>query len=121
MICLNELGECRKRAILEPMIVLLSPFAPHITEELWHALGHKNTIFDERYPEFNPEYLVENSFEYPVSVNGKLRFKEELPLGISAAEIEAAVRADEMTAKYTEGREIKKMIVVPGKIINIVV
>ena len=121
MICINELGECRKREILEPLTILLSPFAPHITEELWHATGHATTIFDEKYPVFNPAYLVEDSFEYPVSVNGKLRFKKELPLGIPASEIEAAVRADEQTARYTEGKEIKKMIVVPGKIINIVV
>ncbi len=122
MICLGELGECHKRAILEPLAVILSPFAPHVTEELWHtALGHTTTIFDASFPEAEEKYLVESSFEYPVSVNGKLRFKKELPLGISNAEIEAAVLADEQATRYTEGRAPKKMIIVPGKIINIVI
>ncbi|MBP3441153.1 MAG: leucine--tRNA ligase [Tidjanibacter sp.] len=120
MICLNELGQCNKRAILEPLAVLLSPFTPHITEELWHLLGNEGSICEASYPEFNPEYLVENSFEYPVSFNGKMRFKKSLPLGISNDEIQALVLADEQTAKYTEGKSPKKVIIVPGKIINIV-
>ncbi|MBO5692950.1 MAG: class I tRNA ligase family protein, partial [Tidjanibacter sp.] len=120
MICLNELGQCNKRAILEPLAVLLSPFTPHITEELWHLLGNEGSICDAHYPEFNPDYLVENSFEYPVSFNGKMRFKKSLPLGISNDEIQALVLADEQTAKYTEGKTPKKVIIVPGKIINIV-
>lgn len=121
MICLNELGDCNKRDILEPLLILLSPFAPHITEELWSRLGNTGTIFDEKYPAFNPEHLVEDSFEYPVSVNGKMRFKKELPLGIPVSEIEAAVRSDPQMERYTEGKEIKKVIAVPGKIINVVV
>ncbi|MCL2561615.1 MAG: leucine--tRNA ligase [Rikenellaceae bacterium] len=122
MICLNELGDCRKRAILDPLTRLLHPFAPHITEEVWaKALGHCEPLYDARMPEFDPAYLVEASFEYPVSVNGKLRFKKELPLGIPVSEIEAAVLADENTARWLEGRAPKKMIVVPGKIINIVI
>jgi leucyl-tRNA synthetase len=121
MICLNELGECSKREVLEPLTVLLSPFAPHICEELWSRMGHPRTVFDAAYPVYNPEYLVESSFEYPVSVNGKLRFKKELPLDISASEVEAAVLADEATPRYTDGKTVKKVIVVPGKIINIVV
>ncbi len=120
MICLNELGQCNKRAILEPLAVLLSPFTPHITEELWHLLGNEGSICDAHYPEFNPDYLVENSFEYPVSFNGKMRLKKSLPLGISNDEIQALVLADEQTAKYTEGKTPKKVIIVPGKIINIV-
>jgi leucyl-tRNA synthetase len=120
MICLNELGQCNKRAILEPLAVLLSPFTPHITEELWHLLGNEGSICDAHYPEFNPDYLVENSFEYPVSFNGKMRFKKSLPLGISNDEIQNLVLADEQTAKYTEGKTPKKVIIVPGKIINIV-
>ncbi len=120
MICLNELGQCNKRAVLEPFAVLLSPFAPHITEELWHLLGGEGSVCDAAYPEFNPDYLVENSFEYPVSFNGKMRFKKSLPLGISNGEIEALVMADEQTARYTEGKTPKKVIIVPGKIINIV-
>lgn len=121
MICLNELGECNKRAVLEPLLVLLSPFAPHITEELWHNIGNEETIFDARYPVFNPEYLAESSFEYPVSVNGKMRFKKEFPLGTPASEIEAAVLADPQMERYTGGKQVKKVIVVPGKIINVVV
>ncbi len=120
MICLNELGSCNKRAILEPLTVLLSPFCPHISEELWHQLGNEGSVCDAAYPEHNEAYLVENSFEYPVSFNGKMRFKKELPLGISKEEIEAAVLADEQTLRYTEGKAPKKVIVVPGKIINIV-
>ena len=121
MICLNELGDCSKRAVLEPLLVLLSPFAPHIAEELWHELGHEGPIFDERYPVFDPACLVENSFDYPVSVNGKMRFKKEFPLGAAASEIEAAVLADPQMEKYTAGKEVRKVIVVPGKIINVVV
>ncbi len=120
MICLNELGSCNKRAVLEPLTVLLSPFCPHISEELWHLLGGEGSVCDAAYPEHNEEYLVENSFEYPVSFNGKMRFKKELPLGISKEDIEAAVLADEQTLKYTEGKAPKKVIIVPGKIINIV-
>ncbi len=121
MIALNELGGCGKRAILEPLTVLLSPFAPHIAEELWSRMGHTTSIVDARMPEFNAEYLVEESFEYPVSVNGKLRFKKTLPLGISPAEIEKAVLEDENARKWMEGKAPKKMIVVPGKIVNIVI
>ncbi|MDR2882622.1 MAG: class I tRNA ligase family protein [Alistipes sp.] len=121
MICLNELGLCDKRQILEPLTILLAPFAPHITEELWSRMGHEGSIFDERMPEYAPAHLVESEFEYPVSVNGKLRFKKSLPLGISVAEIEAAVLADENAGRWLEGREPKKMIVVPGKIVNIVI
>ena len=102
-------------------MVLLAPFTPHISEELWHALGHDSSVCDAAYPVCNPDYLVESSFEYPVSVNGKLRFKKSLPLGISKEEVEAAVLADEMTQKYTGGATPKKVIVVPGKIINIVI
>ena len=120
MICLNELGSCNKRAILEPLTVLLSPFTPHITEELWHLMGNEGSVCDAHYPEFNPEYLVENSFEYPVSFNGKMRFKKSLPLGISNDEIQTLVLADEQTLRYTEGKTPKKVIIVPGKIINIV-
>ncbi|MBO5661797.1 MAG: leucine--tRNA ligase [Tidjanibacter sp.] len=120
MICLNELGNCNKRAILEPLTVLLSPFTPHITEELWHLLGNEGSVCEASYPEFNAEYLVENSFEYPVSFNGKMRFKKSLPLGISNEEIQSLVLADEQTLRYTEGKSPKKVIIVPGKIINIV-
>ncbi len=108
MICLNELGVCNKRSVLEPLTILLAPFAPHITEELWAQMGHATTIFDEKMPEFNPEYLIENEFEYPVSVNGKLRFKKTLPLGIPAAEIEKAVLEDDSAARWLDGKAPKK-------------
>ncbi len=121
MICLNELGTCNKRAVLEPLTVLLAPFAPHIAEELWSALGHDATIFDAAYPECNEAYLVENEFEYPVSVNGKLRFKKTLPLGIPPSEAEALLLADDNAARYLEGKTPRKIVFVPGKIINIVV
>ena len=120
MICLNELGACNKRAVLEPFAVLLSPFTPHISEELWHLLGNEGSVCDAKYPEHNPDLLVENSFEYPVSFNGKMRFKKSLPLGISTEEIQNIVLADEQTLRYTEGKTPKKVIIVPGKIINIV-
>ena len=122
MICLNELGECNKREILEPLAILLSPFVPHITEELWQtALGHTDTIFDARFPEYNEHYLVENSFAYPISFNGKVRFKKELPLGVPNEELEKQVLADSNTLRYLDGKTPRKVIVVPGKIINIVI
>ena len=120
MICLNELGGCSKREILEPLTVLLAPFAPHIAEELWHTLGREGTVCDAPYPEYDERLLTESAFEYPVSVNGKLRFKKKYPLTLTPAEIQAdIVRADE-AQKWLEGKSVKKIIVVPGKIINIV-
>ena len=121
MICLNELGDCPKREIVEPLVVLIAPFAPHIAEELWHTLGHESSVCDAKYPEFCAEYLVENSHEYPVSINGKMRFKKEFALDMPNDEIIAAVLADPAAQKWTEGREPKKVIVVKGKIINIVI
>ena len=122
MICLNELGDCHKRAILEPLTILLAPFAPHIAEELWtSALGHDTSVFDAAFPTFDASHLIENSFEYPVSFNGKMRFKKELPLGLTPGEVEAAVLADPAAARYLDGKAPKKVIVVPGKIINIVI
>jgi leucyl-tRNA synthetase len=121
MICLNELGPCNKRAVLEPLTILLAPFVPHITEELWSKMGHTSTIFDARMPEYDPAHLVENEFEYPVSVNGKLRFKKTLPLGLTKEEIEVAVLADENAQRWLEGGKPKKTVIVPGKIVNIVI
>ena len=121
MICLNELGDCPKREIVEPLVVLIAPFAPHIAEELWHTLGHESSVCDAKYPEVCAEYLVENSHEYPVSINGKMRFKKEFPLDMSNDEITAAVLADPAAQKWIEGRAPKKVIVVKGKIINIVI
>ncbi len=122
MIAVNELTamNCHERLILEPLAVLISPYAPHIAEELWHQLGHKTSISTVPFPKFNPEYLVESSKEYPVSFNGKTRFKLEFPLDMPAAEIEAAVLADPRTTEYLNGNAPKKIIVVPGRIINVV-
>ena len=91
MICLNELGECRKRAVLEPLVALLAPFAPHIAEELWERLGHATSVCDAPYPVCDERYLAEQSFEYPVMINGKLRFKQEYELTMSPDEITADV------------------------------
>lgn len=122
MIAVNELSDmkCDSREILEPMVVLLSPFAPHICEELWSRLGHDTSVSEASFPEFIESYTVENTFEYPVSFNGKMRFKLELPLGISKEDAEAAVLASPNTEKYLAGKPVKKIIVVPSKIINIV-
>ena len=120
MICVNELGECHKREILEPLAVLLAPFAPHITEELWSLLGHEESICEAQYPLCNEKYLVESAFEYPVMINGKLRFKQEYPLTTSPADIQADIVTKEEAQKWLEGGAPKKIIVVPGKIINIV-
>jgi leucyl-tRNA synthetase len=123
MVCVNELTDlkCSKREILEPLTILLSPFAPHITEEVWALLGNSTTINDARYPIHNDEYLVETSFEYPVSFNGKLRFKKLLPLSLTPTQIEEQVLADEQASKFLEGKAPKKVIVVPGKIVNVVI
>jgi len=122
MIAVNELTaqKCNSRDILEPMAVLISPYAPHIAEELWNKLGHEESISTAPFPKFEKKYLVESSKEYPVSFNGKMRFKMKLPLDMSKDDIEAAVMANEKTSHYLEGRTPKKVIVVPGKIINIV-
>ena len=121
MICLNELGDCSKRAILEPLTVLIAPFAPHIAEELWSALGHTTSVCAARYPECEERYLTRSTFEYPVSINGKLRFKRAYDLNMDPAAIQADVVAQPEAQKWLEGRAPKKVIVVKGKIINIVI
>ena len=122
MIGVNELTSqnCQSREVLEPFIILISPYAPHIAEEIWSLLGHETTIAYAKFPAFNAGYLVENTKEYPISFNGKMRFTMELPLDMEAAEIEEAVMAHEKTQKQLQGRTPKKVIVVPGKIVNIV-
>ena len=122
MIALNELQDlkCNKKEILEQLVVLLSPFAPHITEELWSLLGNKESVSKASFPEYIEAYTVENTFEYPVSFNGKMRFKMELSKSLAPAEVEKLVRENENTAKYVGEKGIKKVIVVPGKIINVV-
>lgn len=123
MIAINELSDlkCNKRRILEPLVILISPFAPHIAEELWSLLGNEPSVADASFPEYEPACTIENMFEYPVSFNGKLRFKKEMPLDLTKEEIEAQVVKDERTIKFTGEGKVKKIIIVPGKIVNIVV
>lgn len=123
MICVNELSDlkCNKRAVLEPLLILISPYAPHIAEELWEKLGHKESIALAPFPEFNPQHLIEDNFNYPVSFNGKMRFNLELAANLSVQEIEKLVMEAEQTHKYLEGKQPKKVIIVPKKIVNIVV
>jgi len=123
MICTNELTDlkCNKQAILEPLLILLAPFAPHITEELWATLSHENTIADATWPKLNKEFLKEDQIEYPVSFNGKMRFKLELPADMSPKEIEEIVIKHELAQKWLDGKAPKKVIVVPKRIINVVV
>ncbi|MDC6404530.1 MULTISPECIES: leucine--tRNA ligase [Maribacter] len=122
MICVNELSsqKCNSRAILEPLAILVSPYAPHIAEELWEQLGHTESISKASFPKFEEKYLVESSKEYPISFNGKMRFTLELPMDMTKEEIEATVMAHEKTQQQLQGRTPKKVIVVPGKIVNIV-
>ncbi|QHI37142.1 Leucine--tRNA ligase [Kordia antarctica] len=122
MICVNELiqQKCTSREIFEPLTILISPYAPHIAEELWFRLGNEGSISQVPFPIFEARHLVESSKEYPVSFNGKMRFKKELPLDLSKEEIERIILEDERTKTQLDGRTPKKVIVVPGKIINIV-
>ena len=122
MIALSELSDqkCTSRKVLEPLVVLLSPFAPHMAEELWHALGHEGSVVDASFPEYVASYTVEDNVTYPVSFNGKTRFTVDMAKAASPAEVEAAVRAMDQTARYVGGQTIVKVIVVPGRIINIV-
>ena len=122
MICVNELAaqKCNKKDILEPLVVLLASFAPHVAEELWHLLGHETTVCDAHFPVCDEQYLAESTVKYPVSFNGKVRFTLDLPAGLAKDEVEKAALACEQTAKYMNGNTPKKIIVVPGKIINIV-
>ncbi len=123
MICVNDLADlkCHKRAILEPLTIMLSPFAPHIAEELWQISGHQSTIVDAKFPAYDEKYLKEDEIEYPVSFNGKTRFKLSLPAEANKDEIEKTVLDHEKSQKYLEGKAPKKVIIVPKRIINIVV
>ena len=122
MICLNELYDlkCSKKAIYEPLLIILSPFAPHICEEIW-SLDHSTSIANEKFPEFKAELLVENTFSYPISFNGKHRFNIEMPLGIPNEKIQETVLSHADAVKWLEGKAPKKVIIVPGKIVNVVV
>lgn len=124
MICVNELTEqkCRKKAILEQLLIIMSPYAPHITEELWAAIGNQvGTITQQNFPPFNPEYLIEDSFEYPISINGKVRHKLIFAADKPQNEIEREVLSDENVIKWFDGKPVKKVIIVPKRIINVVI
>lgn len=122
MICLNELYEtkCNKKAILEPLSIILAPFAPHIAEEMYHLLGNTDSVCDAQWPQHKEEYLKESSVTYPISFNGKVRFTLEMPTDMSKEDVEKTALVNEQTAKYLKGKTPKKVIVVPGKIVNIV-
>ena len=122
MIAINDLQKlkCNKRAILEPLAIIISPYAPHICEELWQILGHSSSIEHIKFPELNEKYLIEDEIEYPVSFNGKMRFKISLPSNLTAPQIEEIIMNNERTVKQLDGKSVKKSIVIPKKIINIV-
>ena len=122
MICVNELTalKCRNKSVLCDLIVLLAPFAPHLSEELWEALGHDTTVCDAKWPLCNEEYLKEDSVKYTISFNGKARFTMEFPVDADNDTIQAAVMAEEQSQKWIEGRTPKKVIIVPRKIVNVV-
>ena len=122
MICVNELNSlnCNNRLILKDLCILLSPFAPHICEEIWNKLGNSVSISKVPYPIFNPEFIKESVIEYPVSFNGKLRFRIKLETSLEVDGIKKYVLNHEKTSLYLQGKDIKKVIIVPKKIINIV-
>ena len=123
MICTNDLGGMKtvSNEVLDKLVVLLAPFAPHIAEELYHVLGHEGSVCDAVWPEYDPAMLVQDTFTYPVSFNGKMRLTLELPNGITQEEAVAAVKADSLAQKWLDGKEPKRVVFVPNKIINIVI
>ena len=123
MICVNELNsqKCRSSEVLSNLLVVLAPFAPHITEELWHAIGYDYTICDAQWPSFNEEYLKEDTVTYAVSFNGKARFNISVAADTPRVEVERIALENENAAKWIEGKTIRKIIVVPNKIVNVVV
>jgi leucyl-tRNA synthetase len=122
MICVNELTalKCNKRAVLTDLVVVIAPFAPHIAEELWHQLGNTTTVCDAHFPDYNEEYLKENSVKYTISFNGKVRFTLDFPVNTSKEEVEKTTLSHENSQKWLEGQTPKKVIVVPNKIVNVV-
>jgi leucyl-tRNA synthetase len=123
MVCVNELNElkCHKREVLEQLLIVLAPYAPHISEELWQRTGHNTTILDAAYPAFDPQFLVESTKEYPVSINGKLRTQINLALDAAPDQVQELVLANPVIQKWMEGKPMKKFIFVKGKMINLVV
>jgi leucyl-tRNA synthetase len=123
MVCVNELMDvkCHKREILEPLIILLTPYAPHISEELWHVLGNKDTILDAPFPKLEEKYLVETAKEYPISINGKLRTQLVMDLNADQKQVEEIVLQNAVVQKWLEGKAPKKIIYVKGKMVNVVI
>jgi leucyl-tRNA synthetase len=123
MIAVNELTaqKCNNRKVLEPLAILISPYAPHIAEELWSLLGHKESISTAEFPVFEEKYLVESSKTYPISFNGKMKFTLDLPVAISKDDLEKMVLENEKVQEQLDGKVIRKTIIVPGKIVNFVV
>lgn len=123
MICVNELSQqkCHSRKVLSDLVVVLAPFAPYVTEELWHNLGNTITVNDACWPSYNEEYLKEDTVNYAVSFNGKVRFNIALPADMAQADVEKAALGDSAAAKWLEGKTVRKVIVVPKKIVNIVI
>ena len=122
MICVNELGQlkCHNKELLKTIVVLIAPFAPHIAEELWEALGEQGSVCDAQWPKHNEEYLVESQMQLTISFNGKARFQMQFAADADNASIQEQVLADERTAKYLEGKQVMKVIIVPKKIVNVV-
>ena len=123
MIAVGELAQqkCRNKQVLQQLVVLIAPFAPHIAEELWHALGNESTVCDAKWPEFKAEYLVESEVQLTISFNGKARFQMKFPIDATNDAIQQAVLANEQSAKYIGDKKVVKVIVVPKKIVNVVV
>jgi leucyl-tRNA synthetase len=123
MVCVNELTDlkCHKQEILEPLLILLTPYAPHISEELWHQLGNSTTILDAAFPKFEPQYVMETTKEYPVSINGKMRTQIVLDLNATQEDVQQIVLANPVVQKWMEGKELKKFIFVKGKMVNVVI
>jgi len=123
MVCVNDLTDLksRKKEILEPLLILLAPYAPHVSEELWHQLGNKSSILDASFPKFDQSHLVETEKEYPISVNGKLRTTINIDLNAAQPQVEELVLANPVIQKWLEGKQPKKIIYVKGKMVNVVV
>jgi leucyl-tRNA synthetase len=123
MVCVNELHDLKshKREILEKLLVLLTPYAPHVSEELWHNLGNEGSILNASFPIFDPKYLIESSKEYPISINGKMRTTINISLNATQDDVEKIVLENEVIKKWIEGKSIKKLIYVKNKMVNVVV
>ena len=122
MVCVNELSDlkCHKKEILEPLLILLTPYAPHIAEELYRSLGNSDSVLNASYPKLENKYLTESEKEYPVSINGKMRTTIKISLDTTSDEVEKIVLNNDIVQKWTEGKEVKKIIFVKGKMVNVV-